>query len=160
MADERKTPTEIVREGIRNLPGMLWNNLKKAPGDIADTLSHKTAQGAAELASAFHTGNAFVQYGDQGFPPAEPQAGVHGPQEPPTVEQRAENVIDLQEAKQAIQMERSIDREVAAMSPEEQRIAANFREPTPQQQELNASERWRERARPAPEQGKERGMSR
>lgn len=158
MAEERKSPTEIVRDGIKNLPGMLWNNIKKIPGDVADTLAHKTGQGAAELVSAFHTGNAFVQYGDQGFPPAEPQHGVHGEQEPLTVEQKAENVIDMQEAKQAIQLDRAIGKEVAAMSPDEQKIAASFREPP--QSQMNASERWRERARPAPEREPERGMSR
>ena len=61
-------------------------NLGTIASEAIDAVAAKVGQGASEVASAIHTGNAFVQYGADQFPV---QGGVHGPeatQEPPATE--------------------------------------------------------------------------
>jgi hypothetical protein len=85
-------------------------------------------QGASELANAIFQGHAFMPYGPTNRPvekPDEPEHGVHGP--PKTPEERAAELVALEEAKTAERTKREIDREVSDMSPEEQQIARNFR---------------------------------
>ena len=92
-----------IREGAKEALGMMWNNIKKAPGDIGATLKHKYLQGAQELASALYAGSGFVQYGDQApfnAPQSpegqQPQATVHG--EARSMEQQINQAMQAQEA--------------------------------------------------------------
>jgi hypothetical protein len=85
-------------------------------------------QGASELANALFQGHAYMPYGPTQMPvpkPEEPEHGVHGP--PKSPEERAAELVALDEAKAAERTKREIDKEVSDMSPEEQQIARNFR---------------------------------
>jgi hypothetical protein len=108
-----------------------------AKGVVAGLADEVIPRGADEFAQAMFTGRSGL-VGPSPSPPE--QVGVHGPE---TAERKAEVVIDFQEAKEALRTERAIDKEVSKMGPEEQKIAANFREaPSP-----HPLEKARQRAR-------------
>ncbi|MDR3620474.1 MAG: hypothetical protein P4L85_14075 [Paludisphaera borealis] len=96
---------------------------------VMPALEKLIPQGASELANAlFRQSSAYVPYGPTQKPVPKPKApghGVHGPEK--TLEEKAAELVALDEAKAAERVARRIDREVSDMTPEEQAISEKFR---------------------------------
>jgi hypothetical protein len=87
------------------------------------------AQGANELGNAIFTGSAYLPWASPMRMKQQEQAqDVQAPQATP--QQQAAQVINFQEAKQALGTAQEISKAVASMTPEEQRMAQNFMRPS------------------------------
>src|SRR5208282_5221444 len=96
--------------------GHLADRILAIPSELFAGITDRIIpQGAAELSQALFTGNAYAPYGPALRPlePETPGHGVHGPE--PTPEERAAEIIALDEAKAALRVGRAIDREVSDM---------------------------------------------
>ena len=129
----------------KGLGQTILDSLKSAPGQIGHALKHKFRHGEHELASALYTGNGFVQYADQGFPPAgqkghgvhgpesSPEPGAHEPEPAPNPAPPSAEIIDFQAAR----MERAVHQAASELPPDTAGIQA-----APEQQ---AEHGWRAR---------------
>jgi hypothetical protein len=128
MATPAKNPPK--RNMLISAIDMAWTPFEWLGREaVIPALEKLIPQGASELANALFQGHAYMPYGPTSKPVPkarkQPGHGVHGP--PKTLEEKAADAVAFEEAKSAQRKEREIEREVSAMSPEEQTIAERFR---------------------------------